>query len=172
MNRFILPVMLVLTAIILLSVQCTCLWRWPVWDVRLELLPSLLLYAAFTLNLPAALLVGLFAAVMYDSFSGGSFAASTIPYVISISCFSALRPIFFRDRITTQLLSGFVFCWIALVLQWAFAGKFPVGWVNVLPKLTRLSVFGGVLAVFYFAILDAIFRLLGFEPGRFDDSPT
>ncbi|MBI4025514.1 MAG: hypothetical protein HY360_11075 [Verrucomicrobia bacterium] len=171
MHRPIIPFLLVVGIILLLSLQCTLTHRWDVWgvEVRPELLPALLVYAAFTVNLPTALLLGFFAAVMYDSFSGGNFGASMIPYMASISIFCAVRPVFFRNRITTQFLSGFVFGFLALLLQWAFCGKFPVHWAEVFRKVTRLAVCSGFLAVIYFTVLDIFFRLMGLNPGRFED---
>ena len=160
MNRFLIPLILMLMVVLLLSFQCTITWRWLIWDVRLELLPALLLYAAFSLNLSSAIILGIIAAAMYDSFSSGYFAASLIPYFIAITLFSALRPIFFRDRVTTQLMSGFIFAWIALSLQWILSGKFSIGWANAVPKIFRLSVLSGVLAIVYFFILDRAFRLI------------
>jgi hypothetical protein len=170
MNRLMIPIVLIVAVIVLLSIQCTVIWRFPVWGIHLELLPPLLLYAAFTVNLPTAFLLGLLSAGMYDSFSGGYFGASVIPYFVSIALFSGLRPIFFRDRMTTQILSGFIFGWIVLILQWVLSGKFgAVSWSGVLPKLMRLAFFSGLLSVLYFILLDGFFRFLGLEPGRFED---
>jgi hypothetical protein len=170
MNRFLIPLILMLMVVLLLSFQCTITWRWPIWDVRMELLPALLLYAAFSLNLSSAIILGIVSAGMYDSFSGGYFAASLIPYFVAITIFSALRPIFFRDRMTTQLMSGFVFAWIVLSLQWILSGKFSIGWAHAVPKIFRLAVLSGILSVVYFFILDRVFRLIDLEPGRFENS--
>jgi len=169
MNRLIIPFLLVLGIIFLLTIQCTLAHRWLLWDVSLELLPALLLYAAFTVNLPTALLLGLFAAVMYDSFSAGRFGASMIPYIVATSSFCAVRPIFFRNRITTQFVSGCVFGFIALFLQWTLCGKFMVGWEHIFPKLLRLSFFSGVLAIVYFGLIDFFCRFMGLDPGRFEE---
>lgn len=170
MNRFLMPLILMLMVVLLLSFQCTITWRWAIWDVRLELLPALLLYAAFSLNLSSAIILGIVSATMYDSFSGGHFASSLIPYFAAITIFSALRPIFFRDRMTTQLMSGFIFAWIVLSLQWILSGKFSIGWANAIPKLFRLSVLSGALSIIYFFVLDRAFRLIDLEPGRFENS--
>lgn len=172
MNRFFIPLLLLLNTILLLLLQCTCTWRWPVWDVRLELLPALLLYAAFTVNLSSALILALVAAGMYDSFSGGHFGASMLPYVLSTALFCGVRPIFFRNRITTQFLAGCVFGFGALFLQWAFAGKFMVGLEHVLPRLGRLAVLTGFLAILYFTALDLFCRLVGVDPGRFTEEDS
>jgi len=152
-----------------LSIQCTLAGRWPIWGVHLELLPPLLLYAAFSVNLPTALILGSLSAVMYDSYSGGKLGASLLPYIVSTSIFCALRPIFFRNRITTQFLCGLVFGFITLLFQWALSGKFFIGIHQVLPKIVNLSLFTGILSILYFTILDALSRLMGLIPGRFED---
>ena len=169
MARFFIPLLLLLSTILLLLVQCTCTWRWPIWGVRLELLPALLLYAAFTLNLSAALIVALVAAIMYDSFSGGHFGASMLPYVLSTALFCGVRPIFFRNSIITRFLAGLALGFIALFLQWAFAGKFAIGLEHVLPRLGHLAVLTGFLAIIYFTGLDLFCRLVGVDPGRFEE---
>lgn len=169
MNRFLIPLILLLVVILLLSVQCTITWHWPIWDIRLELLPALLLYAAFSLSLSSAIILGLISAAMYDSFSSGLFAASLVPYFVAITIFSALRPIFFRDRITTQFMSGFAFAWIVLSLQWVLSGKFFIGWTYVVSKLFHLSVFSGVLSIIYFFVLDRLFRLIDLDPSRLEN---
>jgi hypothetical protein len=169
MNRFLIPFFLFVSIIVLLAVQCTIAPAWTLWGVHLELLPALLLYAAFSVNLPTALILGSLAAVMYDSYSGGHLGASLIPYILSISIFCALRPIFFRNRITTQFLCGIVFGFITLLFQWALSGKVSVGVHRVLPKILHLALFSGLLAIVYFAILDLFSRLMGLIPGRFND---
>ncbi len=170
MNRIIIPFILIAGIILLLAIQCTLIHRWYFWGVRLELLPALLLYAAFTVNLPSSLLLALLSAMMYDTFSVGNFGSSIIPYITGVSLFCAVRPIFFRNRITTQFLSGFVLGFIILLLQWVLCGKWMVGWEHIWPKLLRLSLISGVLAVAYFTLFDAICRSLGLDPGRFEES--
>ncbi len=170
MNRVVIPTVLIAGIILLISLQCTLTHRWLVWGVHMELLPPLLVYAAFTVNLPSSLLLGAFAAVMYDSFSAGPMGASLIPYLVGVSLFCGVRPIFFRNRISTQFFSGFVLGFIALFLQWVFCGKFLAGGAHIVPKLLHLSLMCAVLAVFYFLFLDLLFRGLGLNPGRFEDS--
>jgi cell shape-determining protein MreD len=170
MNRFLIPTILVVGVIILLTLQCTQLWDWRPWGVALELLPPLLLYAAFTVNLPTAVLIGSLAALMYDSYSGGHFGATLIPYLICIYLFCMLRPIFFRNRLTTQLLSGMGFGFLALTLQWIFSGKVSIGVGVAMPHILKMSVACGVLAILYFQSLDLLYRLMGHNPGRFEDS--
>ena len=169
MNRLVFPVLLVVALIALISAQCTFMHSWSVYGVRMELLPPLLLYASFTVNLPLSLIFALFAAALYDSFSGLRFGASIIPYGMVAMLYCMLRPVFFRNRITTQWISGCVFGWIALSLQWLLSGKALVSWKIVFPKLLCLSLCCGALAVCYFTVLDLIARGLGQEPGRFDE---
>ncbi|MDD2709204.1 MAG: hypothetical protein PHV34_14550 [Verrucomicrobiae bacterium] len=169
MSRSIIPILVVIMLVALISAQCTITHRWPIGEVRIELIPPLLLYMAFTLNLPISLLLGLLAATLYDSFSGGPFGASLVPYIASVSLFCAVRPIFFRNRITTQLITGFLSAWITLILQWILSGKAMYSWHNVFPKLLRLSLLCSVLAVIYFTVLDAMARGMGQEPGRFNE---
>jgi len=168
MNHLVFPVLLVMALIALISAQCTFMYPLSVWGLRLELLPPLILYAAFTVNLQMSLLFALLAAALYDSFSGCRFGASLIPYVTVAALGCTLRPVFFRNRVTTQFISGLVFCWLAIAIQWALSGKALVSWHIIFPKLARLSLFCGVLAVCYFTVLDFIARSLGQEPGRFD----
>ncbi len=168
MNRLVFPVLLVVTLVALISAQCTFMYSCLLWGVRLELLPPLLLYAAFTVNLPMSLLFAMLAATLYDSFSGGRFGASMIPYVAAAGLCCTLRPVFFRNRITTQWFCGLVFGWLVLALQWALSGKALATWSIVFPKLGRLALFCSVLAIGYFTVLDFIARGLGQEPGRFD----
>jgi len=170
MNRVLLPIILIVGIIFLLMMQCTVLDRWSPWGVRLELLPALLLYAAFTVSLPSALLLGLLAGVMYDAFSAGHFGGSMFPYVLSIAIFCLVRPIFFRNQFTTQFLSGIVFGFIALSLQFVLSGKFLVGWGHVFPKILRLSLITGILSIFYFGFFDLTARMIGLDPGRLEDS--
>ncbi len=172
MNRVLIPIILMLGIIFLLMIQCTVIDRWYPWGVRLELLPALLLYASFTVNLPSALLLGLLAGVMYDSFSAGHFGGSLFPYVASITLFCMVRPIFFRNQFTTQFLSGIVFGFMALSLQFLLSGKFMVGWEYAFPKILRLALVTGVLSVFYFAFFDVLARMIGLDPGRIEDSLT
>ena len=169
MNRFLIPFLLVISIIVLLSVQCTLTCQWEMWGVHLELLPALLLYAAFSVNLPTTLILATWGAVMYDSYSGGRLGASLIPYIVSASIFCALRPIFFRNRITTQFLCGFIFGFLTLFIQWVLSGKFMIGIRFVLPKIIHLAVFTAMLSVLYFTVLDALSRRMGLIPGRFDD---
>lgn len=170
MNRLLIPFALVVGAIFLVTLQCTVTWRWAPWGVRLELLPPLLVYMAFTVNLPTAFFLGAFCAVLYDSLSAGYMGASVIPYLVTLTLFSALRPVFFRNRISTRFLSGLVAGFLALLLQWVFCGKvtsIPVA--AVLPKVLRLSVLCGLLSVAYFFAFDLVFRSLGLDPGRFEE---
>lgn len=172
MNRLFIPFLLVLAIILLLCAQCTFGCRFPVWGAQAQLLPPVLLYAAFTVNLPTAVILGLLAAAMFDSFSAGSFGASAIPYVAAITVFCAVRPIFFRNRISTQFVGGCVFGFISLGLQWLFSGKVSAGWHTALPVVLHLALFCGVLAVFYFAFLDFLCRRVGVDPGRFEEVAT
>lgn len=169
MNRFLIPLLLAVNVIFLLSLQCTLSQRFVSGGVHLELLPPLLLYAAFTVNLPTSLMLGALSAVMYDSFSAQTFGASMIPYITGMAIFCAIRPIFFRNQLTTQLLSGIIFALMVLGLQWMFSGKVMIGWDIVARKIVRLSLWSGVLSVIYFTLLDACFRMVGLEPGRFDE---
>ncbi len=136
----------------------------------MELLPPLLLYAAFTVNPQTAILLGSLAAVLYDSFSGVNFGASLAPYAVSVFLFCAVRPIFFRNQITTQFISGCIFGFMALSFQWVLSGKFMVGWESIWPKVLRLSLLSGILAVLYFIILDRLHRWMGLDPGRFEET--
>jgi cell shape-determining protein MreD len=169
MRQSLTPLLIVIAMIALFAAQCTLTHRWLVNDVRMELLPSLLLYAAFTVNLPIGILLSLVAATLYDSFSAGPFGGSMIPYAATVALFCALRPIFFRNRISTQIITGFVFSWIVLFLQWGLSGKALLTWHTILPKLLRLSLVSSALAVFYFAIMDTFVKGLGQEPGRFNE---
>lgn len=169
MKRFVIPFLLVVGLVLLLSAQCTLTYRWRFWGVVLELLPALLLYASFTVNLPTALLLGILAAIMYDSFSVGNFGSSMVPYIVSTALFCAIRPVFFRNRITTQFVSGILFGFTASFLQWALGGKWSVGLTIVLPKLAHLSLLCGILAVIYFTFLDMLCRMMGLNPGRFEE---
>lgn len=169
MNRFLIPLFLLLSIVFLLSVQCTIAARWNLWGVHLELLPAVLLYAAFSVNLPMALILSSIAAVMYDSYSGGRLGASLIPYIISTTLFCFVRPVFFRNRVTTQFLCGIIFGFLTLLFQWMLSGKFFVGFHFVIHKLFHLAFFTGLLSIFYFATLDFICRMMGMIPGRFEE---
>ena len=168
-RQLIIPLVLVLATVALLVCQCTVAHIWRPWGLRLEFLPALLLYAAFTLGMPTAILLSVAAALMYDTFSAGPFGGSLIPFIAVTAMFCALRPVFFRNRISTQFVSGFVFALLALPVQWLLGGKFMVSWNVVFPKLMHLSIFCGVLAILYFTIFDFFFRLVGLNPGRFED---
>ena len=170
MNRLLIPFALVASAIALVTVQCTVTWRWMMWGVRLELLPPLLVYMAFTVNLPTALFLGVFSALLFDSFSAGYMGASVIPYLATVTLFCALRPVFFRNRISTRFLSGLVAGFLVLALQWIFSGKVtsvPVG--TILPRILHLAVLGGILSTVYFFVFDFAFRSAGLNPGRFEE---
>ncbi len=169
MNRVLIPIILILSTIFLLMLQCTVIDRWQPWGVRLELLPALLLYASFTVGLPSALLLGLLAGMMYDSFSAAYFGGSTFPYVVTITAFCLVRPVFFRNQLTTQFLSGIIFGFVALSLQFVLCGKFMIGWEYAFPKIVRLALVSGVLAVFYFIFFDSLARTIGLDPGRLED---
>ncbi len=166
MHRLVIPTILVFTIIVLVSLQCTLTSRWMVWGVHLELLPPLLLYAAFSVRFSTALLLAVFASVVYDALSAGPMGGSAIPYLAGTVLFCAVRPIFFRNRISTQFISGFVLSFATLFLQWIFCGKFSSGLHHVLPPILRLSVLCAILTIFYFAVLDWICHLAGAEPGR------
>lgn len=173
MNRLLMPFSLVAGVILLVTLQCTIVWRWTPWGVHLELLPPLLIYMAFTVNLPTAFFLGAFAAALYDAFSAAPMGASVIPYLTGVMLFSALRPIFFRNRLSTRFLSGLVGGFLILFLQWIFSGKVTfVPLSAILPKIARLSALCGVLSVAYFAVLDAIFRASGLDPGRFEEASS
>jgi hypothetical protein len=169
MNRLLIPFFLMVLIVFLLSIQCTIASRWLIWGVHLELLPALLLYAAFSVSLPTALVIASLAAVMYDSYSGGRLGASLIPYILATATFCFVRPIFFRNRVTTQFLCGFVFGFVTLLFQWALSGKFFIGIQHVFAKIIHLAVFTGILSIIYFCILDLFSRFLGMVPGRFED---
>jgi cell shape-determining protein MreD len=172
LNRLLTPLLLIFGIILLLPVQCTFAYRWTPGGVHLELIPALLLYAAFTVNVPTALLLAVVASIMYDSYSAGPFGSSVIPYILTVSLFCAVRPIFFRNRITTQFASGFVFCFIAVTLQWVLSGKFGVGFQAIVPKITNLALLTGALAIVYFRILDFFCHFMGLNPGRFEEHAT
>lgn len=166
MHRLVIPTILVFTIIVLVSLQCTLTVRWMVWGVHLELLPPLLLYAAFSTRFSTALPLSLFASVVYDAVSAGPMGGSAIPYLAGTALFCAARPIFFRNRVSTRFISGFVLAFATLFLQWIFCGKFSSGLHHVMLHILHLSVFCAILAVFYFAVLDRVCRLAGTEPGR------
>ncbi|MCC7518741.1 MAG: hypothetical protein IT578_06110 [Verrucomicrobiae bacterium] len=170
MNRLLIPFSLVAVAILLVALQCTVTWRWSPWGVRLELLPPLLVYMAFTVNLPTAFFLGAFSALLYDSLSAGAMGASVIPYLVNVTLFSALRPIFFRSRLSTRFFNGVIAGFFTLLLQWLFSGKaVAVPFGAVLPKILRLATLCGLLSVAYFLVLDAAFRASGLNPGRFEE---
>lgn len=168
-QRLIISLVLVASMLLLLTLQCTFLSVWRPWGVRLELLPALLLYAAFTVNLPTALFLSVAGALMYDTFSAGPFGASIIPYALGTAIFCALRPIFFRNRISTQFISGSVLAFVVLLVQWMLSGKFMMDWGIVFGKIMRLAGISGILAVFYFGLLDPLFRVIGLNPGGFEE---
>jgi hypothetical protein len=52
------------------------------------------------------------------------------------------------------------------------SGKFMIGSAIILPKLMRLALFTGLLSILYFFFLDGLCRMMGLDPGRFEEQIT
>ena len=142
--------MLLLAILFLLIAQTTFLCRYPVFGVRLELVPPLILYIALTTNFPTTIAACVFASLLYDMQCPIRLGASLLPYVLSGGVFCMLRPMLYRNSWLTRFISGGTICMMILLFQWiAFratgAADLPV-W-QVVRTVSKLSIFGGFLSI-------------------------
>lgn len=167
--RMELPFRFLLLAFMLLLfiLQTTVLYRFPIYGVRLELLPPMILFFALTTNFSMTVAACVFAAMMYDTLCPGRLGISLLPYVIGGGIFSMIRPMLYRNSWLTRFVSGLTICMIILFCQWLAyraGGLADLPFWFVMKTLFKLSIFGGFLAIAYFALIDLAARLLDLLP--------
>jgi len=158
--------------LVLIILQTTVLYRYPLYGVRLELLPPLILFFALTTNFSMTVAACVFAALAYDALCPGRVGVSLLPYVVGGGIFSVIRPMLYRNSWLTRFISGWTICMIILFGQWLAyraGGLADLPFWFVMKTLFKLSVFGGFLAIAYFALIDLAARLLDLLPPQEGD---
>jgi hypothetical protein len=167
--RYELPFRILLLAglLFLFILQTTFFYRYPIYGVRLELLPPMILFIALTTNFSMTVGACLFASILYDTYSPGRLGLSLLPYVIGGGIFSAIRPMLYRNSWLTRFVSGWSICMMILLGQWIAyraSGSANIPFWEVMNTTLKLSVFGGFLAVIYFIVIDLFARTLDLLP--------
>ena len=153
--------------LLLFILQTTVLYRYPVYGVRLELLPPLILFIALTTNFSMTVAACIFASLLYDTLCPGRLGISLLPYVIGGGIFSVIRPMLYRNSWLTRFVSGWTICIIILFGQWIAyqaSGLADLPFWHVMKTIFKLSVFGGFLAILYFVLIDLAARMLELLP--------
>lgn len=161
--RFLLLVLMLLLFILQTTVFC----RFPIYGVKLELLPPLILFIALTTNFSMTVAACVFASLMYDTLCPGRIGISLLPYVIGGGIFSVIRPMLYRNSWLTRFVSGWTICMIILFGQWIAyraSGMADLAFWLVMKTIFKLSLFGGILTVIYFVLIDLAARVLDLLP--------
>jgi hypothetical protein len=160
-------ILLLALMVLLFILQTTVLYRFPISGVRLELLPPLILFVALTTNFSMTVAVSIFAAILYDTLSPGRVGISLLPYVIGGGIFSVIRPMLYRNSWLTRFVSGWTITMIILFGQWIAyraAGMLDLPFWHVMTIIFKLSLYGGILAIIYFVMIDVAARMLDLLP--------
>jgi hypothetical protein len=110
--------LLLIGIVLVFTLQTTVFSRFPIFGVRLELVPPLILFIALTTNFSMTVASCLFASLLYDTYASGRLGLSLLPYVIGGGVFSAIRPMLYRNSWLTRFVSGWTICMVILFGQW------------------------------------------------------
>lgn len=159
--------MLLAIMVLLFILQTTFFYRYPIYGVRIELLPPLILFVALTTNFSMTVASCILAALLYDTLSPGRLGISLLPYVIGGGIFSVIRPMLYRNSWLTRFVSGWTICMLILFAQWVAyraSGLADLPFWYVMKTIFKLSVIGGFVAILYFVLFDLGARMLDLLP--------
>jgi rod shape-determining protein MreD len=144
--------LLIATAGILIAVALqACLPSiWLLGGVRLEFLPALVAYAAFTMHRGRAIAIAIAAGLMQDSLSVAPFGMTALAYGIAAILMTNLREVLDRDLPWVQLGAGALTSAAVAILAF-FAIGISFGAVF---KIILVASISGVLTVLLFFTLD------------------
>ena len=136
----------ILIAVALQARMPTLFW---LGEVRVELLPGLVAYAALTLHRRRALALALVAGLTQDALSAAPFGISALAYGISTVVMTSLREVLDRDLPWVQWIAGAAISMTASVIAF-FAVGLSIG--NLVKMLVAATISGTVTVVLFFAI--------------------
>ncbi|MBV9464018.1 MAG: hypothetical protein JO317_07300 [Verrucomicrobiae bacterium] len=160
-------VLLLAVILVLLVLQSTVLFRFPVLGVRMELLPPFILYIALTTEFSMTMGACLFGSLLYDALCPGKLGISLIPYIIGGCAFSVARPMLYRNSWLTRFISGWTISMMILFFQWIaimITASPALAFWDAVKIILKLSVLGGFLSVLYFIFFDLAARMLDLLP--------
>lgn len=159
--------MLLAIMLLLLIVQTTVFYRFPIYGVRMEMLPAMILFVALTTDFSMTVAACIFCSFLYDTLSPGRAGISLLPYVTGGAIFSVIRPMLYRNSWLTRFVSGWSITMIILFAQWLAyraGGLADLPFWYVMSTIFKLSVMGGLLAIIYFIVIDVVARMFDLLP--------
>lgn len=133
---------------------------------QVDLLPSLMVYAALGAGLPAVSLVAMLGGFLFDSLSANPLGSSVLPLLAVGSTIYHRRELILRDEPFAQVVVGFLAGAVTpalTVLLLLTAGEQPLlGWGSLWQWLV-MSVGGAVATPLWFILFGWLNRTLGYQ---------
>ena len=166
MNRFN-TIALLIAAYVVVFLQATFNEMRQVAGVQVDLLPSLIVYAAFSGGIITLTLVAVCGGLWFDSLSANPMGISMLPLFVIGLFLQRHRELILREQPYAQILMGLTASALApvgsLLLLVNTDLKPLLGWFS-LWQWAVMSVIGGLLTPVWFWVFDVIGRVLNYGP--------
>ena len=166
MNRFN-TIALLIAAYLIVFLQATFNEMRQVAGVQVDLLPSLIVYTAFSGGIITLTLVAVCGGLWFDSLSANPMGISMLPLFVIGLFLQRHRELILRDQPYAQILMGMTASALApvgsLLLLSNTDLKPLLGWFS-LWQWVVMSVIGGLLTPVWFWVFDVIGRVLNYGP--------
>ena len=153
------PFLLLLTAFVAVVMQSTLanLWTWS--GARIEFLPSLVAYAAFSTRWPLPLWLALAGGIFQDALSANRLGVSSLALgAVATAGFFARNKIY-RNQWLVQFVVGGLASLLSSLLAWillVLGGLgWTVSWVGIL-RVFQIALLSFLVTPFFFRALDHI----------------
>ena len=123
---------------------------WWLGGVRLEFLPALVAYAAFTMHSGRALALAIAAGLLQDALSAGHFGISALAYGVAAMMIVDLREAFDRDLPWVQLAAGAMTSALVAILAFLTIGVS----IGAIFKMCVVAFISGIITMLVFFVLD------------------
>jgi rod shape-determining protein MreD len=140
----------IVTLLIAGAFQASLPTMWWLGGLRLELLPSLVVYGALTLHRGGALLLALCAGFIQDSLSAAPFGTTALIYGIAAVVMTGVREAFDRELAWVQIGAGALMAAAASAAACIVLG-FSVGAVF---KILLIAAMSGIITPVIFFVVD------------------
>jgi hypothetical protein len=166
MNRLNLIALMVMTYLVI-WLQSTMNEFRHVLGAQLDLLPSLVVYAALRSNLAGLVVVAVGGGLLFDSVSANPLGATMLPLFIIGSAIQQGREFILRDQGYAQMVLGLAATAavppMVLIILVNVDARPLVGWFSIWQWLI-MSVAGAVFTPIWFSIFDLISLVLNYRP--------
>lgn len=151
-----------------LAVFVEAAWDWPrhLLGSQIDLLPSLIVYAALTFGLSTVTLCALVLGFLFDSISANPLGLSSFSFLVVGTAIFWRRELLLRDQIYAQIILGAAASAIApaisVMLLFLMGYQPIVGWSS-LWQLLMMTAGGALLAPIWFKIFARLDKALRYQ---------